>query len=109
MTYQYGYGYPKPRPQYEGAAGHILNFRDFLSELDFANEKAKELKTIILDAIDELMAVQYPGVKKSLDLWEELGRRAHELATKENITHEQAVARILKSDKRLFNKLRGRE
>jgi len=107
MAYQYGY--PKPRPNVGGAAGELIQFRDWLSELDFTNEKAKELKAIIVDAIDELMADEYPGVKKSLDLFEELGRRAEELASQEKITYHQAVAKILKEDKALFRKLRGRE
>ena len=105
----YPYPYAKPRPNVEGAAGRIVEFRDYLEELDFVDEKAKELQKIILDAIDELLSVAYPTVRKSLDLYEELGRRAQELATKENLTYHQAVAKILKEDKALFRKLRGRE
>ena len=105
----YPYPYAKPRPNVEGAAGRIVEFRDWLEGLDFTDEKAKELQKIVIDAIDELLGVAYPTVRKSLDLWEELGRRAHELATKENLTYHQAVAKILKEDKALFRKLRGRE
>ena len=109
MAYQYGYGYPKPRPHVEGVPSRIVEFRDWLEQLSFPDEKAKELQKIVVEALDELLGVAYPSVRKSLDLYEELGRRAQELASQEKITYHQAVAKILKEDKALFRKLRGRE
>jgi len=96
------YGYGK-----DPDADRILQAIELIEETDLP-ENAEEIRKVVLDGLNELISIAFPQVKKAISAEQELHQKALELMKSEGLEYAVACGKVLKQDKELFARLRGR-